>query len=306
MRNLSASVLAACLLFFSAAVVHRPQRRGFTPIAAPGAKAESAKIETSPLKLEGAQAREYLEKTEDGRSLAWAVTAARFGLKLQERSPLGDGGGAGYLGMSHVQNLNAWFDSEGVTIRPTLAEEESAKAWRLGMKLKAYGYGAQLIDAPPIVSHRVKENRIEYERSDCRFENLVLPLSSSRPTSPSSARQSAIGNWQSAITEWYENRAAGIEQGFKLDAPPRSETFAAGDEPLRLVVALAGDLRARAKQDGSEAELLDKGGDAVLSYGQLTAKDATGRILRTRMETNAEGREIALVVEDKGSTYPIE
>src|SRR5437868_3004212 len=103
-----------------------------------------------------------------------AVTAARFGLKRYESSPFG-GSGGGYLGMSHVQNLNAWFDAEGVTVRPTLPEEERAKAWRLGMKLKAYGYGARLMDAPPIVMHQVKDNRIEYQRADCQ-----LPIANCR------------------------------------------------------------------------------------------------------------------------------
>jgi hypothetical protein len=275
--------------------------------------------------LQGGAAREYLEKTDDGRSLMEAVTAARFGLKWQERSPF-DGptnlslsnNSGGYLGMSHVQNLNAWFDDEGVTIRPTLPKEKSDKAWRLGMRLKAYGYGDQLIDAPPIVSHQVKDNRIEYVRghcrltiADCRFETsstlnselgLKLPKDGNYD---SSLFQSAIGNRQSAMTEWYENKAAGIEQGFTLNAPP--ETAGVGDDgPLRLVVALDGDLRALVKNDGSGVELFDKRGDAVLSYGQLVAKDAGRRLLPARMETDIDGHEIKLVVEDRGATYPIE
>jgi hypothetical protein len=108
--------------------------------------------------LQGAQAREYLEGRGEYQSLMEAATAARFGLKWEERSPFGDVGGGGYLGMSHVQNLNAWFDTEGVTVRPTLPEEERVAGWRLSMRLKAYGYGAQLTSAPPIVSHEVKEN----------------------------------------------------------------------------------------------------------------------------------------------------
>jgi len=330
MRNLSAAALAVCLIFVTAAVLHQPQRRVFTPTAATAAKAESGKMESAPLKLEGAQAREYLEKTDDGRSLAQAVTAARFGLKWQERSPfesltnlrsptnLSLSNSGGYLGMSHVQNLKAWFDDKGVTIRPTLAEAERDKGWRLGMRLKSYGYGARLIEAPPIVSNKVKENRIEYERAHCRLpivncqlddasilQTLSNTSASGDEIGSSSIFQSAIGNRQSAMTEWYENRAAGIEQGFMLNAPPVRNGVDNGG-PLRLVVALEGDLRARAKQDGRQLELFDQRGDSVLSYGQLTAKDANGRVLPARMDTDAEGREIALVVEDKGATYPIE
>ena len=52
-----------------------------------------------------------------------AITAARFGLKRQERGPFGETGN-GYLGMSHDQNLNAWFAEDGVTVRPTVAEDK--------------------------------------------------------------------------------------------------------------------------------------------------------------------------------------
>ena len=57
-----------------------------------------------------------------------ALTAARFGLKWQERAPFGGESGGGYLGMSHDQNLNAWFDEEGATIRPTVPEQERARS----------------------------------------------------------------------------------------------------------------------------------------------------------------------------------
>jgi len=223
--------------------------------------------------LQGYQAREYLQEHGDYESLMKALTATRFGLKWHDRSPFGDAVG-GYLGISHVQNLNAWFDDEGVTIRPTLSEEERAKVWSLGMKLKAYGYGAQLIPAPPIASHQVKDNRIEYERaSDC------------------------------GLVEWYQNRAEGIDQGFTLNAPPDRAGLAA-NEPLRLIVKLKGDLHARA--NGREMHLLRKNGKAVLSYGQLVARDSVGRLLPARMEASNKGNEIALVVVDAGATYPIE
>ncbi len=57
--------------------------------------------------LDDEKARVYLEQTSEGQSLMQAVTAARFGLKLEERDPISGASGAGYLGMSHDQNLNA-------------------------------------------------------------------------------------------------------------------------------------------------------------------------------------------------------
>src|SRR5215471_9328829 len=69
--------------------------------------------------LQGAQASQYLEERGEYQSLMEAVTATRFGLKHYDHSPVGNETD-GYLGMSHEQNLNAWFDDQGITIRPTL------------------------------------------------------------------------------------------------------------------------------------------------------------------------------------------
>src|SRR5207342_3075636 len=43
----------------------------------------------------------------------------------------------------------------------------------------------------------------------------------------------------------------------------------------------------------------------ALSYSNLVVKDADGRELAARMETNAAGKEIVLVVEDQLASYPI-
>lgn len=248
--------------------------------------------------LQGAAARQYLEQTGEGQSLMQAITAARFGLKRQERGPFGEAG-AGYLGMSHEQNLNAWFAEDGVTVRPTVAESERGRAWRMDMRLKAYGYGNDLIPAPPIVAQRVKDNRIEYERaadfksqiSNLKFQNDLL-------------FQSAIGNRQSTLTEWYENRSEGIEQGFTLAARPE-RNLSNSEQPLRLLVSLNGDLRARLKDEGHAIELTDGSSKPALSYSKLSALDADGKQLAAHMETNANGSEVVLVVDDRGASYPI-
>ena len=92
--------------------------------------------------------------------------------------------------------------------------------------------------------------------------------------------QSAIDNRQSAITEWYENRAEGIEQGFTIAQRPERNNAIVSGQPLRLVVSLNGDLRAHEKDGGQAIELTDGEGKPVLSYSKLTAVDATGSTLR--------------------------
>ena len=255
---------------------------GFWPPSAARTDGSRNQPREAKMQLSGEKARDYLAQTSDGQSLMQALTAARFGLTWQEHGPVKGETVGGYLGMSHEQNLNAWFDQEGVTIRPTLPEAERDQAWSTVLQLKACGYGKQLVDVPPVVSRQVKDNRIEYKRSS----NL----------------QSAIKNQQ--FVEWYENRAEGIEQGFTLNERPERNDGVAPDEPLRVSLAVTGDLRARTKDEGT-IELAKADGSGALSYSKLIAQDADGRQLSARMEARADGREIALVVEDAGARYPI-
>jgi hypothetical protein len=292
-----------------------------------GAASENKKIsqqKRSAVQFSGEKARDYLTQTSDGQSLLQALTAARFGLKWQEHPPGGQTGGAGYLGLSHDQNLKVWFDDHGMTVRPTLSEEKPGQAWSTVVRLTAYGYGKQLVDIPPIVSRMVKANRIEYERV-------------------SSNRQPPIRDPQ--LVEWYENRAEGVEQGFTINerpartasylgnafarcshgalspfrAPADTPTEGGGysanvyeigsmkfeaNEPLRMLLAVTGDLHAQIRDEGT-IELVGKEGKGALSYDKLVAGDADGKKLAARMEASADGREIALVVEDAGAHYPI-
>jgi hypothetical protein len=263
------------------------------------AQEDGSERTSAPQQMKAEEARKYLKQTGEGQSLMAALTAARFGLKWQGHAPFGGESGSGYLGMSHNQNLNAWFDEEGATIRPTVPEKERAQAWQLGLRLKAYGYGARMQAAPPIVSRQVKVSRIEYRRSNFEFRNANFEFEKA------SIFQLAIGNQKSAITEWYENRAEGIEQGFTIEARPVRSVEVGANEPLQMLLGVSGDLRARVKDDGQQIELVDKQGKGALSYSKLVAQDADGKPLAARMEASADGREIALVVEDAGARYPL-
>jgi len=236
--------------------------------------------------LSGEPARIYLSQSADGQSLSQAITAARFGLQWQQHAPGGGDTGSGYLGVSHEQNLRAWFGEDGVTVQPTLPPEKLDQAWITALHLKACGYGLQLSEVSPIVSRQVKENRIEYHRSAQR----------------SDVRSQTYAE---GIVEWYENKAGGIEQGFTLSQPPERSNLILPNEPLRVVMSVSGDLRAQLVDDGLKIELVDEKGKGALGYSKLVALDADGKRLPARMETSAEGREIALIVEDAAARYPI-
>ena len=274
-----------------------------SPRAKTGHRSKPGEQKEPVLALSGEKARNYLEQAGDGQSLMQALTVARFGLQWQEHAPGDDKTGGGYLGMSHEQDLNAWFADDGMTVRPMLPEKKRDQAWSVALRLQAYGYGKQFSAVPPIVSRKVKDNRIEYGRS-----NNGLPVEAAVSAAPPSDLQATRLPLQrdapSQLVEWYENRAEGIEQGFTLNDRPGRNDAVAPDEPLRISLTVTGDLRARTKNEGT-IELANAEGKVALSYSNLVAQDADGKKLAARMEADADGREITLVVEDAGARYPI-
>jgi len=264
MKNLSrvgAIVLGIGALALFIAAIRRPQ------------------LQPANVQLSGEQARAYLEQSGDGKSFAQALTAARFGLEWQESPRDKSHSSGGYLGLSHEQNLNAWFAQDGVTVQPTLPEEKCDQRWTTTLHLEGWGYGTQVTGVPPITSRRVDQNRIEYQRGGQTAEPRLV--------------------------EWYENRAEGIEQGFTLNEPPTRGDAATPNESLRILLAISGDLRAQVVKDGRAIELADEKGKGALSYSKLVVTDADGKKLPARMEASGEGKQIALVVQDAAARYPI-
>jgi hypothetical protein len=96
------------------------------------------------------------------------------------------------------------------------------------------------------------------------------------------------------LTEWWENRAEGLEHGWTVDQPPP------GHGPLIIEVSIDG-MEASVDADGDAARLSGDGGS--LRYAGLLAWDAGGRPLTAWMEPRAGG--LALAVDDDGAAWPI-
>jgi hypothetical protein len=155
-------------------------------------------------------------------------------------------------------NLQAGFSPAGVDVR----HGDS----RVGMKLRAYGYGdslAPLHAATPWASL----NRVEYRRRH--------------------------------LVEWYVNGPAGLEQGFTLERSPGN----ANGQPLTLALTLSGDLVATIDQSNTFLTLTDRSGHSQLRYGGLSAHDVAGNELPVRLEL--QGENVLLRVNDSGARYPL-
>lgn len=99
---------------------------------------------------------------------------------------------------------------------------------------------------------------------------------------------------RSGFTEWYENSAQGLEQGFTLTARPQ------GFGPLVLELAISS---AQAVLHNQSIILTTDAG-RELTYDGLMAQDATGKTFVSRLEVPEPNR-IRLVIQDVEATYPL-
>ena len=161
---------------------------------------------TSALPAQGEAALAQLEERGLYDSLQEALAAARYGVYPEQPHR------ATWQAENPAQQLRARFTAEGVQVQ---VKPGHGDPQRIGMKLRSVGYGERLVgvSAARLTS---SGSRIEYRRS------LV-------------GNDGAAG----AVTEWYVNTAAGLEQGFTLDSAPGERR---DGEPLRVVLALEGEL----------------------------------------------------------------
>jgi hypothetical protein len=215
----------------------------FTLTTGRTAGADSTKNAARPTpELRGPAAIRHLEQTGLYNSLSAAVMAARYQIEARKEG--------GHEAANPKQGYRTVFTREGVEVR---GASRTGGKWRLGMKLTAYGYGERK-KAAPAADVKARDDRIEYER-----------------------RASDGG----AISEWYVNRASGLEQGFTIAQAPGKRR---AGEKLNLWLKLSGDLKARLGESGQAILLNGRGDGAGLRYDKLHAFDQTGRGIEARMK----------------------
>ena len=226
---------------------------------------------TSFLPAQGEAALAQLKERGLYDSLQEALATARYGVYPEPRQL------ASWQAENPAQQMRARFTPEGVQVE---AKPGDGAPQRIGMKLRSVGYGERPIGVSA-ARLTTSGSRIEYRRS------LV-------------GSDSAAG----AITEWYVNTAAGLEQGFTLESAPGERR---DGERLRVVLALEGDLRAQAVDGGQALEFTDGAGQRVLRYDHLVVRDGGGRELEARMEVRIKGGEgqLWLEVDDRDAVWPV-
>jgi uncharacterized repeat protein (TIGR01451 family) len=153
------------------------------------------------------------------------------------------------------------FRPEGIEIasRPVPGRD-----WRLGVRVTGFGAEGDVRPLPRAKPVGEKE-RVEYRRGP--------------------------------VTEWYENRPEGLEQGFTIAKAPAEGTGVL----LAIELAVEGGLDVAV--DGDSASFLDRSGRTAVRYAGLRAWDAEGRELTSRMEAEEAG--LRLVVEAGTARFPV-
>lgn len=218
------------------------------------------KTHTPMPEARGEAAVKHLKQAGLYDSLYQAVQETRYQVKEQA---------GGYKAANPAHNYVTHFTADGIQVKAT---DRSNNAWRLGMRLSGYGYGARKVEVGP-GRLTASNNEVSYERR-------------------------AKDGSDHKITEWYVNRPTGIEQGFTIPSAPGER----GDgERLTLRLELSGNLEARLDEAGAAITMSE--GGAELRYDHLYAYDARGRALGARMSLS--GKELRLEVDDAAAVYPV-
>ena len=153
------------------------------------------------------------------------------------------------------------FRPEGIEIasRPVPGTD-----WRLGVRVTGFGHEGD-VRPLPAASPVAENERVEYRRGP--------------------------------VTEWYENRPAGLEQGFTIADPGTRQS-----RPLVLAMAVEGELVARVEA-ADEASFRDGAGNVRVRYAGLRAWDADRRTLRSWLE-GSEGQ-LRVLVEAADARFPV-
>ncbi|MDD2769076.1 MAG: hypothetical protein PHT19_10090 [Methylococcus sp.] len=166
-----------------------------------------------------------------------------------------------YAARNPEQRLVLDFERGGLQLAPAVKNP----GWHWGLTLQGYGLPGKLRPVQAAEAE-VSGQRLEYRRG--------------------------------TVTEWYENKPEGLEQGFTLAQPPE-----AGASTIELRLGVSGNLKAQLDADGRGAQARDQAGQTVLAYRDLSVADAQGKTLPARLVL--AGSDLAIRVDVAAAAWPI-
>ncbi len=175
-----------------------------------------------------------------------------------------DAGAGAWSAPNRAHDLRTRISDAGIEV---VSRTEGAAAWRLSLRLLAFGRDGTMRPAAPALPD-ADGNRASLRRDD--------------------------------LVEWYVNGEDGLEQGFTIEAPPEDRF---SRDPLVLEMALDGSLDPRLTADRQTVVFSTRKGEEVLRYTGLHVSDADGVQVPARLEILS--RRILIRIEDAGAVYPL-
>jgi hypothetical protein len=170
----------------------------------------------------------------------------------------------GATATNYANRIEGVFTSEGLQLESRIKDEK----WKSRWELKGLGNHAQ---------------QKEIGKGDVRFTDSRVEI-----------RREEIG-----LTEYFNNTPAGLEHGFVLNRKQNTD-----GTNLVLTLAIDGDLRAQAVENGQRLILFDEKDEAILSYDKLKVFDAAGTVLAAQMAIDEKGN-LTFEIADATAAYPI-
>ncbi len=204
----------------------------------------------------------------------------------------------------------------GARVRSSMPGGLSADEWqRIRGQIEESEYAFELSDGRALAANR--EQRIKTSVGQAGVEVSPYARPGELPawswqlrwmgTGAEAAKVSASGRraeiGRGSVTEWYENRTVGVEQGFTIHEAPAAS--ADGEDRLRLRFECETSL-AFGTPGVTGLEWKDASGAVVLRYNGLRAYDANAMPVPAEFECSPEAPEqITIALNTRGAVYPL-
>ncbi len=213
----------------------------------------------------GQEAESRPSAGEDPAASSWLAGVSEEIRTAEYRFSPVDGEEGVWSAPNRGQGLRSRVSSEGIEVFPRETGADGAgAAWKLVLRTRSFG-------------------------------RMGFAQELSRGTIATDGARAEISHGD--LTEWFENRPDGIEQGWTIANAPF------GAEPLWIGLEVSGDLSLRIGDGARSAVFVDACGKARLRYLGLRAWDMNERELETSLRSSPEG--LGIEVEAQGAVFPI-
>ncbi|MGQ0621898.1 MAG: hypothetical protein ACT4QA_18585 [Panacagrimonas sp.] len=218
----------------------------------------------------------------------WSAVSEQLLAEDYAVRPSGDG--AGFRAVNPAQALGFRFADAGLGLGPIPARDPAREVIALPSAAQSAG---DIVDSKlaPVPSN-----------ATVHMSTLAIGRSAAMRALPPVAPQAAgnrVEYRHPGVTEWYVNRAQGLEHGYTLDARPEGES---GE--VRIDVQLGADLSLTQATDSEDLLFRHAGSGRTLRYHKLLVEDARGARLSARLVA-LEPNQFQIAFDDSGAAYPV-